>query len=62
MSSDEEAQRRRAEELREEIARVKSGDESEDDSGEGEGEHESPREFIERKMREEDEQQKKKGE
>lgn len=57
MSSEEEAQRRRAEELREEIARIKSGDESED--GSGEDEPESPREFIERKMREEDEQQKK---
>jgi hypothetical protein len=56
-SSDEEARKRRAEELREEIASIERGDEPEDDSG---GEQpESPRDFIERKMREEDAQQKK---
>jgi hypothetical protein len=51
-SSDEEARKRRAEELREEIASIESGDEPEDDSGEEESE--SPRDFVERKMREED--------
>lgn len=52
MSSDEEARRRRAEELREEIASIEGGDKPEDDSGEKEPE--SPRDFVERKMREED--------
>ena len=51
-SSDEEARKRRAEELRKEIASIESGDEPEDDSGEKEPE--SPRDFVERKMREED--------
>jgi hypothetical protein len=50
-SSDEEARKRRAEELRREIASIESGDEPEDDSA---GEQpESPRDFVERKMREE---------
>jgi hypothetical protein len=56
-SSDEEARKRRAEELREEIASIERGDQPEDDAGRDEPE--SPRDFIERKMREEDARQKK---
>jgi hypothetical protein len=55
-SSDEEARRKRADELREEIASIERGDEPEDD--EGEAEPESPRDFVERKMREGDPGQK----
>ena len=55
-SSDEEARRKRAEELREEIASIERGDEPEDD--EGKEEPESPRDFVERKMREEEAHQK----
>lgn len=55
-SSDEKARRKRAEELREEIASIEHGDEPEDDDGEKEPE--SPRDFVERKMREEDARQK----
>ena len=57
VSSDEEARKRRAEELREEIANIERGDEPEDDSAADAPE--SPRDFIERKMREEDARQKK---
>jgi hypothetical protein len=42
---EEEAQRRRAEELREQVERLKSGEEPED-------EPETPREFVHRRMRE----------
>ena len=55
-SSDEEARKRQAEEWRKEIASIERGDETEDDSGGKEPE--SPREFVERKMREEDARQK----
>ena len=56
-ASDEEARKRRAEELRKEIASIERGEELEDDS-DGE-EPESPRDFVERKMREEEARQKK---
>jgi hypothetical protein len=56
-SSDEEARKRRAEELRKEIASIERGDEPEDDSS-GEEPPESPRDFVERKMREEEARQK----
>jgi len=55
-SSDEEARKRRAEELREEIAQIESGQEPEE--GSEEDEPESPRDFVERKMREEDAREK----
>ena len=45
---DEEEQRRRAERLREQIDKLKSGEDAQPDEGE-----ENPRDFIERKMREE---------
>jgi len=54
-SSDEEARKRQADEWRKEIASVEHGDEPEDSGGEPE----SPRDFIERKMREEDAREKK---
>jgi hypothetical protein len=45
VDTDEEARRRRAEELREQVERLKSGEEPED-------EPETPREFVHRRMRE----------
>jgi len=55
-SSDEEARKRQAEEWRKEIASVERGDEPEDSGGE---QPENPRDFIERKMREDDAPEKK---
>jgi hypothetical protein len=52
MSSDEEARARRAAELREQIRKLEQGEEPED-------EPETPREFVDRKMREEREQDEK---
>ena len=57
MDTEEEEQRRRAAELREQVERLKSGEEAPAEEEEGaEPVPESPREFIRRKMREEEEQ------
>jgi hypothetical protein len=50
MDPDEEARLERAAELREQIEKLKSGDECDEEPDE---EPESPREFVHRKMREE---------
>jgi hypothetical protein len=54
LGSKEEEQRRRAAELREQVERLKSGEEAPEE--EAEPVPESPREFIRRKMREEEEE------
>ncbi len=55
MSSDDEARARRAAELREQIRKLETETEPDDDGKEPE----SPRDFIHRKMREESEEEKK---
>lgn len=56
MDAEEEERRRRAAELREQVERLKSGEEA-PEGEEAEPVAESPREFIRRKMREEDEEE-----
>jgi hypothetical protein len=54
LDAEEEEQRRRADELREQVERLKSGEEGPSEEEGAEPVPESPREFIRRKMREEE--------
>jgi hypothetical protein len=56
LDTEEEEQRRRAAELREQVERLKSGEEAPAEEEGAEPVPESPREFIRRKMREEEEE------